>query len=168
MGRVPGVRGAARGRHRRGAARRSPCAETVRGSPGRPVARIVAGSFGGDARVRRRSWPRSRFRRRWSPSLDLERPRPRRRKAGLGRPLRGVSGARLTSTGEAVDSPARLHAHRGGAAHSGDTAQSSEDGHPFHEEDSGVTGRFPDVCKTLDVECIHDFELFRRLDFSTA
>ncbi len=28
--------------------------------------------------------------------------------------------------------------------------------------------KIPDVCKTLDVECIHDFELYRRLDFSTA
>ena len=28
--------------------------------------------------------------------------------------------------------------------------------------------KIPDVCKTLDVECMHDFELYRRLDFSTA
>ena len=28
--------------------------------------------------------------------------------------------------------------------------------------------KIPDVCKTLNVECIHDFELYRRLDFSTA
>ena len=28
--------------------------------------------------------------------------------------------------------------------------------------------KIPDVCETLDVECIHDFELYRRLDFSTA
>ena len=28
--------------------------------------------------------------------------------------------------------------------------------------------KIPDVCKTLNVGCIHDFELYRRLDFSTA
>ena len=28
--------------------------------------------------------------------------------------------------------------------------------------------KIPDVCHALDVECIHDFELYRRLGFSTA
>ena len=28
--------------------------------------------------------------------------------------------------------------------------------------------KIPDVCNTLDVECVHDFELYRRLNFSTA
>ena len=32
----------------------------------------------------------------------------------------------------------------------------------------GGNRKIPDVCNTLNVSCINDFELYRRLDFSTA
>ena len=64
-------------------------------------------------RVRRRTWPRSRFGAgcRLRRALNvLSSPT----KAGLGRPLQGFR-RRLTSTGEAVDPLRGYHAHRGGA-----------------------------------------------------